>query len=266
MTNQPFFTRDGDAFIPTKAASGPWDPSSLHGRVIIGLLAFEIERRHGADDFVPARLTVDMFRLPNFSPIEVKTKLVRDGLRIKVVEADFFSGGVDMARASCQLLRRTENPQGEVWSPPNWDVPSPSDIAVPDDPRLGMHGKWATRPIMGAMGTVGPRRLWMSEVRDLVEGAPLTPFVRVAVAADFASPFANAGDRGLGYINSDVTLYLHRLPVKEWIGFEVMNHQATDGIAIGECVLYDQQGAIGTSTVAALAQRKPMPAVAPASR
>jgi acyl-Coa thioesterase superfamily protein/acyl-CoA thioesterase superfamily protein len=263
MTNQPFFTRDGDNFIPTKVANGPWDPNSLHGRVIIGLLAFAIEQRYGADDFVPARLTVDMFRLPGLAPIEVKTKLVRDGLRIKVVEADFFSGGVGMARASCQLLRKTENPQGQVWSPPNWDVPSPSDIAVPEDPRLGMHGKWAARPIAGAMGTVGPRRLWMSEVRDLVESAPLTPFVRAAVAADFASPFANAGDRGLGYINSDVTLYLHRLPVKEWIGFEVVNHHASDGIAIGECWLYDEKGPIGTSTVAALAQRKPMTNVPP---
>ena len=124
-----------------------------------------------------------------------------------------------MARASCQLLRKTENPQGKVWSPPNWEVPAPSDIPAPTDPRLGMYGKWTTRPITGAMGTVGPRRLWMSEVRDLVEGPPLTPFVRVAVAADFASPFANAGDQGLGFINSDVTLYLHRLPVEgmDWL-------------------------------------------------
>lgn len=264
MKNQPFFTRDRDAYIPTTAAHGPWDPKSLHGRVVIGLLAFEIEARHGGEEFVPARLTVDMFRLPGFAPIDVKTRIVRDGLRIKVIEADFFSGGVNMARASCQLLRKTENPQGLVWSPPNWGAPAPADIPAPTDPRLGMNGKWAIRPIVGAMGTIGPRRLWMSEVRELVEGAPLTPFVRVAVAADYASPFANAGDQGLGYINSDVTLYLHRLPVKEWIGFEVVNHHATDGIAIGECFLYDQQGPIGTSTVAALAQRKPMTAAAPA--
>jgi Thioesterase-like superfamily len=263
MTTQPFFTRDRDAFIPTKAANGPWDPNSLHGRVIVGLLAFEIEQRHGADDFVPARLTVDMFRLPTMAPIEVKTRIVRDGLRIKVVEAEFFSAGVSMARASCQLLRKTESPQGNVWSPPNWDAPAPSDIPAPTDPRLGMNGKWTTRPIVGAMGSLGPRRLWMSEVRDLVEGKALTPFVRVAVAADFASPFANAGDHGLGYINSDVTLYLHRLPVKEWIGFEVVNHHSTDGVAIGECFLYDQEGPIGTSTVAALAQRKQMPPIAP---
>ena len=175
MTNPPFFTRDRDAFIPTPVASGPWDPNSLHGRVITGLLAFAIEQRHGADDFVPARLTVDMFRLPTLAPIEVTTKLIRDGQRIKVVEADFYSGGVSMARASCQLLRKTQNPQGRVWSPPNWEVPAPADVAAPEDPRLGMHGKWTVRPIVGSMGTVGPRRLWMREVRDLVEGTPLTP-------------------------------------------------------------------------------------------
>jgi hypothetical protein len=258
MTNQPFFTRDRDAFIPTDATPGPWDPKSLHGRVIIGLLAFVIEQRHGAEGFVPARLTVDMFRLPSLAPIEVTSRIIRDGLRIKVIEAEFISGGVSMARASCQLLRKTENPQGQVWTTPNWNVPLPSEIPVPTDPRLGMNGKWTTRPIVGAMGTIGPRRLWMSEVRELVEGTALTPFVRVAVAADFASPFANAGTHGLGYINSDVTLYLHRLPEKQWIGFEVVNHQATDGIAIGECWLYDERGPIGTSTVAALAQRKPM--------
>src|SRR5258708_13032829 len=135
MTNQPFFTGDHDAFIPTPVASGPWDPTSLHGRVIIGLLAFAIEQRHGVDDFVPARLTVDMFRLPTLAPIEVTTKLIRDGLRIKVVEADFYSGGVNMARASCQLLRKTENPQGPVWSPPNSGRPAPPDIVAPHDPR-----------------------------------------------------------------------------------------------------------------------------------
>ena len=259
MTNQPFFTRDDDIFMPTEVANGPWDPKSLHGRVIIGLLAFVIEQRHGDQDFVPARLTVDMFRLPNImTPIEIRTRAIREGMRIRVVEADFVSGGAAMARASCQMLRRTENPQGTVWSPANWDAPSPADIPAPTDRRLGMNGKWTTRPIIGAMGTVGPRRLWMSEVRELVQGTPLTPFVRVALAADFASPFANAGDQGLGFINSDVTLYLHRLPVKEWIGFEVVNHHATDGIAIGECWLHDEQGPIGTATVAALAQRKPM--------
>ena len=214
-------------------------------------------------DFVPARLTVDMFRLPKLAPIEIRTRVVREGLRIKVVEAEFVSGGVAMARASCQFLRKTENPPGKVWEPPNWDVPRPSEIPVPTDPRLGMNGKWITRPIVGAMGTVGPRRLWMSEARDLVEGTPLTPFVRVAVGARFRQPVRQCRRSGARLHQQRRHALSPPLAGHEWVGFEVVNHHATDGIAIGECWLYDEMGAIGTSTVAALAQRKPMAAPRP---
>ena len=258
MTNEPFFARDGDRFIPNPISRGPWNQTSLHGRVVIGLLGREIERRHGDPEFMPARLTVDMYRLPDLSPVEVVTRVVREGRRIKVVDAEFISGGTSMARATCQLLRRTSNPEGEVWSPPPWSVPAPADIAQPQDPRSSLGGMWEIRPISGAMGTLGPRRLWMSEVRDLVEGDELTPFARVAVGCDFASPFANASHKGLGYINSDVTLYLHRLPVSQWVGYEVVNHQATDGVAIGECLVHDENGPIGTATVTALAQTRGM--------
>lgn len=117
---------------------------------------------------------------------------------------------------------------------------------------------WATKPIVGTMGSLGPRRIWMAEIRPLVEGVRLTPFVRAALAADFASPFANAGDAGLAYINSDVTLYLHRLPIGDWIGLEVVNHEATEGVAIAACRMFDVAGAVGAASVAALAQNRGM--------
>jgi hypothetical protein len=227
----------------------------MHGRIVIGLLGQEIERRHGGADYTVSRLTVDMYRLPDFSAVEVTTRIVRDGKRIKVIDAEFFSNGVSMARATSQLLLRTENPPGRVWSPPDWNAPRPADVPSPHDPRAGMNGMWAVRPIEGTMGTLGPRKIWMSEVRELVDGVPLTPFTRVAISSDFASPFANAGDQGLRYINSDVTIYLHRPPVTEWIGYEVTDHGATDGVAIAQCRLYDERGHIGTSSVTALAQR-----------
>ncbi len=97
----------------------------------------------------------------------------------------------------------------------------------------------------------------MRDIREMVGGHAARPSSAPALASDFASPFANAGDKGLSYINSDVTLYLHRLPRTEWIGFEVMNHHATEGVAIGECFVYDEDGAIGSaSDVAALVQRR----------
>src|SRR6185312_10620771 len=121
----------------------------------------------------------------------------------------------------------------------------------------GMGGMWHTRPIRSGFGVMqAHKRIWMCDFRDCVEGEPLTPFVRVALAADFTSPFANSGDKGLSYINADITLYLHRLPATKWVGFEVRNHGETRGVAIGECWLYDEQGPIGTSSVAALAQKR----------
>ena len=42
------------------------------------------------------------------------------------------------------------------------------------------------------------------------------------------------------------------------MGLEVCDHGATDGVAIGECWLYDAQGPIGSATVAALAQQRRM--------
>jgi hypothetical protein len=257
MDNQAFFTRDGDGFSATPASRGPWRGSSLHGRVVIGLLGHAVEARCGDGAYMPTRLTVDMYRLPDFSPITVETRLVRDGYRIKVIDAEMFSGGTSVARATSQLLRRTENPPGQVWSRPNWDAPKPEGLVAVES-QATKAGLWTMRPIVGEMGSPGARRTWMSEVRDLIQGTPLTPFVRAALAADFASPFANGGDQGLGYINTDVTLYLHREPRDEWIGFEVANHQASDGVAIGECWVYDVEGAIGSASVCALGQRRAM--------
>jgi hypothetical protein len=128
MSEEPFFSRVGETFTPGPVSRGPWSATSLHARVVIGLLAREIERLHGGDDFMPARLTTDLYRLPDLSPATVTTRAVREGGRIKVIDAEFFSGGRSVARATCQLLRRTANPAGRVWSPAGWDAPAPDKI------------------------------------------------------------------------------------------------------------------------------------------
>lgn len=251
-TDACFRFEDGH-YLPLPASRGPWDPNSLGGSVIVSLLAFAIEQEVDDSDYMPARLTIDLYRLPDFSPVEVATTRVRDGYRIKVIDAEFIANGTSMARASCQMLRRTENSAIKAWRPPTWDVPMPEDIPV-DGAAEAM--KWR-KPISGEMNQFGPKRMWINEQRKLVEGKPLSAWLRAAMAADLTNPWANSGQGGLGYINSDVTLYLHRLPADDWIGMDVVNHQATDGVAIGECWLYDRLGLIGTSTVTGLAQQKP---------
>src|SRR5262249_61116800 len=83
MSKEPFFTRNGDGFVPTLEARGPWDPKSLHGRVVAGLLGQEIERRHGGPAHMPARRTGGMYRPPHPSPAAVATAAVRRGRRVR---------------------------------------------------------------------------------------------------------------------------------------------------------------------------------------
>ena len=255
MTAEPYLRRDDERFIPNAICAGPWTANMLHGRVIVGLLAFQIEQLHGDAAFMPTRLTVDMYRAPDFSPLEIRTRVLREGLRIKVIDAELISDGKSVARAACQLLRRSTNSPGNIWRPANWNAPLPSAIKQqalfdPNKPLM-----WEMRVIDGPFNACAQRSVWMRELRELVGGAPLTPWTRAALAADFASPCANIGDGPLGYINADVTQYLHRLPQGEWIGMQTINHQATEGVAIGECFMYDEQGPIGSTSVTALAQR-----------
>jgi hypothetical protein len=255
MALEPFFQKQrDDSFVPNDIARGPWDRNSLHGRVVAGLLADEIEERFGSPEFHCARLTVDMYRVPPFAPATVSSHVVRDGNRIRVVDAEFTSGGVSIARASAVLLRKTENPEGTVWSPPNWQVPAAG--ALPARTNENGPAMWDTRVIDNGFGSTEQKRAWLRENRDLIEGKPLSPFVRAAFASDFTNPFANSGSNGLQFVNADITLYLHRLPVGEWLGFEVIEHHASEGISVGECVIYDDAGAIGRSLVCGVANRR----------
>jgi acyl-CoA thioesterase len=113
------------------------------------------------------------------------------------------------------------------------------------------------RPITNSgWGAYEQRRLWLRDQRPLVDGEAMTPFMRVATAADFANPWANSGEGGLAFINADISLYLTRDPVSDWIGFEVSGHVSHAGVAIGHCNLYDTTGPLGTSTVAAVANQR----------
>jgi hypothetical protein len=260
-TPEPFLYRDGDQFVPTRQACGFWGPpDNFHARVVIGLFAREIERAHGAPDLQPTRLTVDLYRMPDLSAVTVDVRPIREGRRIKVIEAELFQNGKSHARAACQFLMRTEQPANPIWSPPPWSVPAPEDVPPPDEP---FTTKWEMRPILpagvqlaGSLRSAGQRRTWLREVRPLIGGEAHTPFSRIATGVDYTSPTAHSAVEGLDFINSDVTLYLAREPVGEWIGYEVANHQSFEGVAVGGCSLYDTRGPVGFSSCAALVQKR----------
>ena len=56
-----FFVTDGEDYVPTRLARGPWGPS-ISGNYIGGLLGRTVEQEVDDVDLQPARLTVDLLR------------------------------------------------------------------------------------------------------------------------------------------------------------------------------------------------------------
>jgi hypothetical protein len=262
MTAEPFFHLDGERFIPTEQASGTWAQGSIHGRAAVGVMGLELERRHGAADFLPVRLTTDLYRMPPAVPFEIRTRVLREGRSLHLIEGEWIAAGKSCIRSTLLLLRRGEAPERPVWSRPPWAAPTPAEL--PDAAaNWTLGGRWEIKPVSGFRGD-GPRGAWTRETRELVGGIAHTPFSRVAAAVDLVSPFAHShGQGGLDYINSDMTLYLYRPMVGEWVGFETADHGATDGVAAGACFLHDEQGPIGFGACAALHKTHPPLATAP---
>ena len=102
------FRIEGERFVPTEHAESPWSPSGLHGGPAAGLLARAIERTAAAEDLLVTRLTVDLFRQVPNAPLEVTTRVIRQGRRIQATEASIWHEGVEISRASGLLLQQTE--------------------------------------------------------------------------------------------------------------------------------------------------------------
>ncbi|WP_226899536.1 acyl-CoA thioesterase domain-containing protein [Nonomuraea phyllanthi] len=246
-----FFTRKQGELVPAPHARGPWSPDMLHGRLLGGLAAHAIERRYAQPGLHFARLTVDLFRNSPLLPVTVETSLVRSGRRILVADAVISTDQGVIGRAGAVLLRQGEQPGGEqTFVTPAWDAPPP------EGPPVAGHGSW-TPPFdwwqVTGWGERGAGRVWLREAHPLVEGEPLTPFVRAALAADFASPLSNSGVDGLRFINADYTLTLARLPQAELIGVETTGHLSAEGVATGQVTMHDAAGPIGFCVVTAVA-------------
>ena len=203
----------------------------------------------GEDGWRAARLTVDLFRPAAMTPVQVTTKVVREGRRIRVADAMLTNDGHEVARASAVMLVMGEEPPGRIWRPPAGRWPHPDEIEPeqPDDE------PWIFRLVDEGFGSAGRGRVWTNDTAPLVDDEPLSPFVRAAVSGDLACPLANSSDQGLHYINADYTLALSRYPAGEWIGLEVAQQLAADGISVGAATLVDLDGPFATSTGVSLA-------------
>jgi hypothetical protein len=222
----------------------------LHGRLLAGLAARQLEADHVEPTMRVARLTVDMFRVVPFAAVVIRANVVRDGRRVKAVDVMVECEGRPVLRVNALLLAGSATPPGTVWGRPAWEIPSPDEIAPPFERTAASDSMGSPDlRIPGGFDGEPPLRAWVREPWPLVDREEPSPLVRAVMAADVSSPLSSWSDAGLQYINADLTVSLARLPAGEWIGIEVIDHIDDAGISLGTCRLYDLAGPIGHAQV-----------------
>jgi hypothetical protein len=254
MPAEPVFDGADGRFVATELASGPWNPNAQIGGAPAALLTRAFERVPAADGLILGRLTFDFIRPAPIGPVSVRASVARDGRRVQLLEGAMLADGVEVVRARALRVSRAS----AVDSAPDEIAPPPGPEAGRDGELPGLHRpRFATdanevRFVAGGFGG-GPATAWFRLTRPLVGDEPVSPWQRLAAAADFGAGLSGVLPRErFVFINVDLTVYVERAPVGEWICLASETRISPDGIGLTDSVLFDEGGRVGRATQALL--------------
>src|SRR5581483_646862 len=140
---------------------------------------------------------------------------------------------------------------GRGGVPPGPEHGRPPEIRPPHRPLFAL-GAIEIVFVAGNWGG-GPSTAWFRLRSPIVDDETPSPLQRLAAAGDFGNGIsATLSWDDYLYINPDLTLYVEREPVGEWIGLASETRIADAGIGVAESVLYDIHGRVGRATQALL--------------
>lgn len=241
------FRVEGNNVFTTEHAAGPWDPGMQHGGAPSSLIVWAAERIPTSQPMHISRLTVDLMRPVPVAPLTIETEILREGRKIQLCGIRLFADGVEVVRATVLKIRAQEVTLPDVVAEQPIDVPFQEDGVVQPPHGSNNFLTGATlRAVRGSFLTPGPAAIWFRGERPIVEGAPISQVMKVALAADFSNGVSSVLDfRKWMFINADLTVTLAREPVGEWI---LLNSEMTlgrDGAGLAVSRLGDAQGYFG---------------------
>lgn len=253
MSEVAIFTREGDAFVPTGHAVGPWDPGQLHGGAPAALVVRALQAL--APEMQLARCSFEFLGPVPLAPLEVTARVRKPGTRFQLAEAQLMAGGRPALLARAVLLRR-----GEPMTLPEHaarpdalpcEGPAESVVRPPaersDPSAQGFHLTGMDIRYAGGTRFGGARSLaWFRLARSLVAGEPTSPAASAVAAADFANGISHVLDfRTHLFVNTDLTVTLLRDPEGPWILLDARTRIVPEGIGWASAVLHDERGRIG---------------------
>jgi hypothetical protein len=189
----------------------------------------------------------------------VKSRIVRPGKRVQLIEASLWNGEVEVARTTALRIRQSQievpafdikTPHGPPESVPAW---SEGYRSGPAYHVLGVEARSHIQP----GGSRGPGWAWFRLKLPVVPGEEPSGLQRICAAADFPNGISNVVEPGaFTYVNPDLTVYVHRLPVDEWVMVDAHTFLEPHGAGVAEGALYDRNGHIGRSVQSLLVESR----------
>ena len=247
--------------MATEHGRGPWSPAHQHAGPPSALLARAIERAIAGDPAIVARLTVELFSPVPIGPLDVSTSTLRAGRTVRRLEATLAAGGRVLARASA-LATRIQAVDLPPLAPAPDDPPSPPESGTPFEFPV-FHGRAVgyqtavdARLVRGGFGQ-NPTTVWIRSRVPLVRDEIPSALQRVMIAADSGNGIAVVLDPAhYTFVNADLTVYLHRAPVGEWICLDSITIPDPTGIGVTRSRLWDLNGPLGWALQSLVVERR----------
>jgi len=254
------FTPDAGRFVPSEHTRGPWDPAAMHGGAPAALIGGVMEAMPSDVPMSIVRTTVDIFRPVPLRPLTVSARIERNGRRVQLLSATLMDGDVEVCRASAWRMRVTDLDLGAPehgplpFAGPHQSTPHVPESDEPAFHRTGIEMRYAE----GAFLEPGNAIAWLRLTMPVIAGESPTPLQRALAAADFGNGVSAVlpWDRFV-FINTDLTVYLHRDPEGEWVCLDAGTEVDARGIGLAHSRLYDERRPVGRSLQGLYVDRRP---------
>ena len=251
------FQRDGETFVPTALARGPWDPTAMHGGPPSALLTRAVEALDPAR--VVGRLTMELLGPVPVGPLEVRASVVRPGRSVQLAEATAYDVQRDRAcaRATAWLFPAGgEAPATAASAPERGPDQGVVEVPPPSWSRGYLDAiEW--RWLEGTIVEPGPAVVWMRPTVALVEGEPTSPVQRLMTCVDSASGVSGAVDfEKWMFLNTELTVHVLRPPVGDWVCLAASTALGGGSVGLATATVSDERGVVARSAQALLVVRR----------
>ena len=241
----------GERFVASSHVVSTWGSSMQNAAPVSALLVRALERCSPRDDCRITRVVVDLLGpVPAAGDLWVRARVERPGTKIELLSAEMVATGPGgaprpVATATAWRFQRSETD----------DLPStpvePLRPVTEGQRRLPEDGSDQTyiqsldwRWLNDILNSV-QAECWAAPLVDLVAAETMTPIQRLFAVADIANGMGSRlNPTEWTFLNTDLTVHIHRPPEGHWIGVRSENHYGRDGVGVSRATLFDEHGPV----------------------